>query len=307
MIAHAEFRALGTGARVLTAHESGLDVAVTVVERELARIDQACSRFRDDSELSQLNRRSGNWVPVSPLLLTAIDAAVRVCRMTDGAVDPTMGRAIRILGYDRDFADLRDEGPINLIIQPSGGAGVIEIDRVAHQVRVRGGHELDLGATAKALAADRCARAAFEASQVAVLVSLGGDIAIAGPAPADGWSILVAEDHAVPLDSRGEVIALNSGAVATSTTTLRRWRQGGIDRHHILDPATGGPAREHWRTASVVAASCVDANAAATAAIVWGQAAVGWLAAHRLPARLVAADGSIRRLAGWPSGNEAAG
>jgi len=307
VIAHAEFRALGTGARVLTAHESGLDVAVTVVERELARIDQACSRFRDDSELSQLNRRSGNWVPVSPLLLTAIDAAVRVCRMTDGAVDPTMGRAIRILGYDRDFADLRDEGPINLIIQPSGGAGVIEIDRVAHQVRVRGGHELDLGATAKALAADRCARAAFEASQVAVLVSLGGDIAIAGPAPADGWSILVAEDHAVPLDSRGEVIALNSGAVATSTTTLRRWRQGGIDRHHILDPATGGPAREHWRTASVVAASCVDANAAATAAIVWGQAAVGWLAAHRLPARLVAADGSIRRLAGWPSGNEAAG
>jgi FAD:protein FMN transferase len=307
VIAHAEFRALGTGARVLTAHESGLDTAVTVVERELARIDQACSRFRDDSELSQLNRRSGNWVAVSPLLMTAIDAAVRACRMTDGAVDPTMGRAMRILGYDRTFANLRDEGPINLIVQPSGGDGVIEIDRAAHQVRVRGGHELDLGATAKALAADLCARAAFEAARGGVLVSLGGDIAIAGPAPADGWSILVAEDHAAPLDSRGEVIALKSGAIATSTTTLRRWRQGGIDRHHILDPATGAPAREHWRTASVVAATCVDANAAATAAIVWGEAAADWLEAHRLPARLVAADGSISRLAGWPAGNEAAG
>jgi FAD:protein FMN transferase len=306
VIACAEFRALGTGARVLTAQESALEAAVTVVERELERIDQACSRFRDDSELTRLNRRSGGWVPVSPLLLTAIDAAVRVSRMTNGAVDPTMGRAIRILGYDRDFAHLRNEGPINIDIRPSSGAGVIEIDRAAHQVMVRGGHEIDLGATAKALAADRCARAAFEACQVGVLVSLGGDIAIAGPAPADGWSILIAEDHAASLDSRGEVIALRSGAIATSTTTLRRWRQGGVERHHILDPETGAPAREHWRTASVVAATCVDANAAATAAIVWGGAAARWLQAHRLPARLVAADGSISRLAGWPSGDAAA-
>jgi FAD:protein FMN transferase len=306
VIARAEFRALGTGARVLTTHESALDAAVTVVQRELERIDQACSRFREDSELSQLNGRSGSWVPVSLLLMTAIDEAARVCRMTNGAVDPTMGRAIRILGYDRDFTDLRDEGPINLIIEPSGGAGVIEIHRAAHKVRVRGGHEIDLGATAKALAADLCARAAFEACQVGTLVSLGGDIAIAGPAPAGGWSILIAEDHAAPLDSRGEVIALRSGAIATSTTTLRRWRQGAVERHHILDPATGMPAREYWRTASVVAASCIDANAAATAAIVWGKAAAGWLQAHRLPARLVAVDGSISRLAGWPPADEVA-
>jgi thiamine biosynthesis lipoprotein len=304
VIARAEFRALGTGARVLTTHESALEAAVTVAQRELERIDQACSRFREDSELSQLNRRSGSWVPVSLLLMTAIDAAVRVWRMTDGAVDPTMGRAIRILGYDRDFTDLRDAGPIKLVIQPSGGAGVIEIHRAARKVRVRGGHEIDLGATAKALAADLCARAAFEACQVGTLVSLGGDIAIAGPAPAGGWSILIAEDHAAPLDSRGEVIALKSGAIATSTTTLRRWLQGAVERHHILDPATGMPAREYWRTASVVAASCIDANAAATAAIVWGRAAAGWLQAHRLPARLVAVDGSISRLAGWPSANE---
>jgi FAD:protein FMN transferase len=306
VIARAEFRALGTGARVLTTHESALEAAVTVAQRELERIDQACSRFREDSELSQLNRRSGNWVPVSLLLMTAIDAAVRVWRMTDGAVDPTMGRAIRILGYDRDFTDLRDAGPINLVIQPSGGAGVIEIHRAARKVRVRGGHEIDLGATAKALAADLCARAAFEACQVGTLVSLGGDIAIAGPAPVGGWSILIAEDHAAELDAPGEVIGLRSGAIATSTTTLRRWRQGGAERHHILDPATGMPAREYWRTASVVAARCVDANAAATAAIVWGEAASGWLQTHRLPARLVAVDGSISRLAGWPSANEVA-
>jgi thiamine biosynthesis lipoprotein len=301
VIARAEFRALGTGARVLTVYESALEPAVRVVERELERIDQACSRFREDSELAQFNRRSGTWVPVSPLLLTAIEAAVRACRMTNGAVDPTMGRAIRILGYDQDFANLRDVGPINLATGPAAGAGVIETDARRQRAIVRGGHEIDLGATAKALAADLSARAAFEACGVGVLVSLGGDIAIAGPAPADGWSILVAEDHAASLESSGQVIVLKSGAIATSTTTLRRWRQGGVDRHHILDPATGAPAREHWRTASVVAANCVDANAAATASIVWGEPAVGWLQAHRLPGRLVAADGSITRVAGWPS------
>jgi FAD:protein FMN transferase len=306
VIAHAEFRALGTGARVLTAHESALDEAVSIVQRELEQIDQACSRFRDDSELTRLNRRTGTWVPVSPLLMSAIEAAVRACRMTDGAVDPTMGRAIRILGYDRDFAALRDQGPMSLRLHPAAGAGVIEMDRSRQRVMVRGGHEIDLGATAKALAADLCVRAAFEACRIGVLVSLGGDIAIAGPAPADGWPILVAEDHAAPLDSPGEVIALRSGAIATSTTILRRWRQGGVDRHHILDPATGTPAREQWRTASVVAATCVDANTAATAAIVWGEGAVGWLQVHRLPSRLVAVDGTITRLAGWPAAAEVA-
>jgi FAD:protein FMN transferase len=301
VIARAEFRALGTGATVLTTDESALEAAVNVVTGELQRIDQACSRFREDSELALLNRRSGTWVPVSPLLMTAIEAAVRACRMTNGAVDPTMGRAIRFLGYDRDFGNLRDDGPVNLAIGPAGGTGVIEMDATGQRVMVHGGHEIDLGATAKALAADLSARAAFEACGVGVLVSLGGDIAIAGPAPADGWSILVAEDHAASLESSGEVIVLKSGAIATSTTTLRRWRQGGVERHHILDPSTGTPAREHWRTASVVTASCVDANAAATASIVWGQAALAWLKAHRLPARLVATDGSITRVAGWPS------
>ena len=300
MIASTGFSSLGTGVRVLATAEAALPVAVAAVERELAAIDAACSRFRDDSELSRLNRRAGDPVEVSPLLFTALEAAVRACRMTDGAVDPTMGRAIRVLGYDRDFAALREAAPLNVIVQPAGGAGVIEMDRRTRTVRVCGGHELDLGATAKALAADRAALAARAAAGCGVLVSLGGDLAIAGPAPEDGWPILVTDDHAAPLDGPGDVISLRSGALATSSVTVRRWRQGGAPRHHILDPRSGAPAREHWRTASVVARSCVDANAAATAAIVWGAAGLAWLGAHRLPARLVEPDGTITYVAGWP-------
>ena len=313
MIASADFRALGTGVRVLATDPAALSRAVGAVRGELAAIDLACSRFRDDSELTRLNRRAGAAVEVSPLLFEALEAAVRACRMTGGAVDPTMGRAIRVLGYDRDFAQLErislplDGGgqgggtAVTLILQPAAGAGVIEMDRSTHMVRVRGGHELDLGATGKALAVDRAVRAAQSAAGCGVLVSIGGDLAIAGAAPQDGWPVLVTDDHAAPLDAPGDVISLKSGALATSSTTVRRWGQNGLQRHHILDPSTGFPAREDWRTVSVVARTCVDANAAATAAIVWGEPATGWLGEHRLPARLVRPDASITYVAGWPA------
>jgi FAD:protein FMN transferase len=249
-----------------------------------------------------------------------------------------MGRAIRVLGYDRDFSQIsprstsagdgggRSPSPstgdgggsspspltgegrgggaaehVTLIVRPAAGAGVIEMDRSTRVVRVKGGYELDLGATGKALAVDRALREAQAAAGCGVLVSIGGDLASAGEAPPDGWPVLVTDDHAAPLDAPGEVISLRSGALATSSTTVRRWGQHGVQRHHILDPSTGLPAFEHWRTVSVVARTCVDANAAATAAIVWGEAATGWLKEHRLPARLVRPDGSLTYVAGWPA------
>jgi thiamine biosynthesis lipoprotein len=133
-----------------------------------------------------------------------------------------------------------------------------------------------------------------------VLVSVGGDIAIAGPAPDRGWPVLVTEDHAAPLGGHGQVVWLTGGGLATSSITVRRWRRGSAELHHIVDPATGLPAEGPWRTASVGAATCVDANTAATAAIVLGDRAAAWLAERRLPARLVGREGRVVTVAGWP-------
>ena len=108
-------------------------------------------------------------------------------------------------------------------------------------------------------------------------------------------------DRRTPPDAAGEVIAIASGALATSSTTIRRWRRGDRTYHHLIDPRTGGPVDSPWRTASVVAGTCVDANTAATAAIVKGGEAIDWLEAAGLPARLVAGDGSVTRLGGWPT------
>ncbi|MDQ6711310.1 MAG: FAD:protein FMN transferase [Candidatus Dormibacteraeota bacterium] len=300
MLATSDFPALGTGARVITLEPQTLEAATAAVERVLREVDLTCSRFRSDSEVTRLNQAAGVPTRVSPLLFLAIETALRVSRMTAGAVDPTVGAAMRIIGYDRDFARLPADGAFTVAIRPVPGYERIRLDRLSSAVTLQPEVEIDLGATAKALAADLCAAAGIAAGASGILVSLGGDIAVAGEVPTDGWPILIAEDHAAPADAGGEVIAITAGAVATSSTTVRRWRQGGQPRHHIVDPATGAPARVHWRTVSVVAASCVDANAAATASIVWGEAAVTWLEENGLAARLVAANGEVNRLNGWP-------
>ena len=93
---------------------------------------------------------------------------------------------------------------------------------------------------------------------------------------------------------------INDGGLATSSTLGRAWRRGGADLHHIIEPSTGRPARSSWRTVSVAAASCVDANIASIAAILRAERAIGWLDGLRLPARLVRHDGTVVTVAGWP-------
>ena len=297
-----QFQALGTIARVVAADSDALELAVESVQDELHAIDRACSRFRPDSELSRLNVADGATVAVSPLFLEALETALRASRLTDGILDPTVGEALLRLGYDRDFNAARlQRGPVRLALRPSPGWQMIRVDRAAGTAGLAPGIRIDLGATAKALASDRAAATAAAAAGCGVLVSLGGDIAVAGDAPDDGWGIRVTDDCRAGFDSSGQTIGITSGGLATSSTTVRRWTRGGAGLHHIIDPRTGVPAEPCWRTVSVAAASCVDANIGATAAIVLGPQAPGWLNARGLPARLVATPGAVTTVCGWPS------
>ena len=157
---------------------------------------------------------------------------------------------------------------------------------------------LDLGATAKALAADRAARRIHAALRGGVLVNLGGDLRVAGAAPEGGWQVGVGDDHTRAGDT---TVALRSGGLATSGTTRRRWRHAGRTVHHIVDPRTGDVPEPRWRTVTVAAESTVDANTASTAAVVLGAEAPGWLEDRRLPARLVGVRGDVVTTPGWPS------
>ncbi|WP_433560393.1 FAD:protein FMN transferase [Nocardia sp. CA-151230] len=162
---------------------------------------------------------------------------------------------------------------------------------------VPAGVVLDLGATAKALAADHCAQLVADRLGCGVLVSLGGDIATAGPAPAGAWQVLV-EDR--PGEPRSRIALPAGAALATSSTLRRRWWRGGSLVHHIVDPRTGVAADPVWRTVSVAAGSCLTANTAATAAVIRGRDALTGLRGNGFPARLVSRDGEVITLCGWP-------
>jgi thiamine biosynthesis lipoprotein len=300
--ATASFPALGTTAAVTVVDAKALPAALAIVQEELRRIDETCSRFRDDSELAQLNRSAGVPFASSPLLLEALAVALSAAARTDGDVDPTVGRSMGALGWDSDFTVVvarRGQAP-RMRIVPAAGWQRVRLDRARGLARIPAGVEIDLGATAKALAADRCARRVHEATGASALVNLGGDIALAGPAPAGGWPIRVTDDHRSAATAEGQTIALAGGGLATSSTTVRRWRAGDAELHHIVDPRTGAPAAEVWKTVSVAAGTCVEANSASTAAIVRGEKAVAWLERAGLPARLVRRDGATTYTCGWP-------
>ncbi|HEX3778750.1 MAG TPA: FAD:protein FMN transferase [Pseudonocardiaceae bacterium] len=300
--ASARMTALGTSALLVVTAPKLIDAGARLLRTGLAEIDQACSRFRADSEISRLHANAGREVAISPLLTEALEVALRAARLTDGIVDPTVGTAVSRLGYDRDFADLTDSDLAPEAQRPVPGWWRISLDTARGRVLLPRGINLDLGATAKALAADRAANRIADALGCGTLVSLGGDLAVAGPAPVDGWRLGIGEDHRRAETEPDAMVTITTGGLATSSTTCRRWRRGGRELHHIVDPRTGDLPAAYWRTVSVAAARCVDANTASTAAIVLGESAADWLRGLGLPARLVGVDGAVSTVAGWPTG-----
>ena len=205
----ADDRALGSSLRVVVTRPKALVAAKKAVDEVVRAMDFAASRFREDSELSMLNARPDQVTIISPLLAQAIAAALRGAELTDGAVDPTVGAAIRLAGYDGDFASVEPRGgPLRLVAQRIPGWQAIRFSAATRSVVIPRGVELDLGATAKALASDLAAAAAHNAAGGGVLVSLGGDIAVAGDAPHGGWLVQASEDSASPISDAEETISI---------------------------------------------------------------------------------------------------
>jgi thiamine biosynthesis lipoprotein len=321
------FTAIGTTVLLKVTDAGALEDAHTMLRCEIDKLDRTCSRFRDDSDLMRVNRNSGRWTAVDPLLIEALARALRAAELTDGVLDPTVGRALLLAGYDRDWELLErcsspqpeDVGSELLGLEkesprararvracPSlraielSPAQAIELDPERALVRVSPPARLDLGAIAKAWAADRSSNAIHKATGAGVLVSIGGDIAVAGQAPAAGWRIHVTDDHRGGEHAPGQTISIASGGLATSSVSVRCWKQGATAMHHIIDPVTGAPARGPWRTVSVAAAGCEDANIASTATLARTSGGREWLESQGLPARLIAHDGQALRIGEWP-------
>lgn len=294
---HTTFPAIGTEVFVAVRRPEDLTAARRLAEGVLDDVDAVCSRFRPDSDLSRVNAHPGRWVEVDPLLLEAVRVACLAAEQTSGLVSPLLGRTLVQLGYDRDFSLLRDTGESG----DSDGAPPAPdawraIETGAGMLRIPAGSALDLGCTGKAWAADLIATAYEHHGLGPAVVSVGGDLRIASP---DGspWPVAVSE---LPGADPDAMVALDRGGLATSSTQVRRWTHRGVRRHHLLDPRTGQPVDETWRTVTAVGETCVAANTATTTALVLGPDAPDWLESRHVTARLVARDGAVRTVGAWP-------
>jgi FAD:protein FMN transferase len=334
--ARSDWRVWSCDASVVVNSPESLEAAVELTRGIIAEIDKACSRFRPDSELAELTAELPAGARVTSTLAELVRGALEAARLTDGDVDPTLGNDLKRLGYDRDIADLDQavsdvassadvaapyiDSPQNLVVPgrayvPNVADSLVfdgvtvsrSVPRTPGWTRLRlegstltvpSDLALDLGATAKAIAADRAANEAAALLGCAVLVSIGGDIATAGPDPSAVWEVVV-ED--LPGDPRQQVALSGGSAIATSSTQKRRWLSGGQPQHHILDPRFGLPAEPVWRTVSVAAETCLRANALSTASVVRGHRAIAWLNELGANARLVDRAGRVTTTGAWPT------
>jgi thiamine biosynthesis lipoprotein ApbE len=289
-----------TRVEIVVTDPASVIAASRILDDELDRVEEVASRFRSDSEISRLHRSAvaGTPVQVSPDLMDALAVARWAAEVTDGAVDPTVGAALNRLGYDRDFAEVAC-GVEGILPDPAAVPGwrSVVLDTDNGTATLAAGTVLDLGATAKAWAADRAAAAVASRLGCGVLVSLGGDVSVQG-APPDGFVIGVADVCGDP--DAPTAVSVRAGGLATSGVGNRHWMLGDHAVHHLVDPATGLPVAPCWRTVTVAADSCVDANTASTASLVLGEDALVWLSTRNLPSRLVRIDGTVVTVAGWP-------
>jgi len=278
-----------------------LDAPVGIARPALAGLRQVfasweaiLSRFRPDSELSCLNSSQREWLAVSPTLAEVLALALRGAAMTGGLVTPLVLEALEHAGYDRDFTAIAAGALPAAAAPPAHPAAdwrCISVDPLRGSVHRPPGLRLDLGGVAKGWAADRAAR--LIAHHGPALVDVGGDIAVSGPRR-DGaaWPIGVQDPRggADPL----AVLLIASGGVATSGRDYRHWRQGDVERHHIIDPRTGAPAATDLLSVTVVAPRVADAEIAAKATLILGSAdGLSWLHARPWLAGLLVRDDGV--------------
>jgi FAD:protein FMN transferase len=259
------FRAMGTDCHVIVI--GGADGSAAALRRRVDDLEQKWSRFRDDSEVSRLNRAGGEQVRVSADTITLVRRAVDGWHLSGGSFDPTVLGAVIRSGYAVSFDRLGREVTAG---HSSLGLGVTDLRIDGDRVTVPHGIGFDPGGIGKGLAADVVAGEAIEAGAEGVCVNLGGDIRVCGAAPdGGGWTIGI--EHPWLEDPVG-LLGIGNGAVATSTTLRRTWRIDGARQHHLIDPQTGRPSDTDLNLATVVCAEAWAAEVLAKAVLLHGSA-----------------------------------
>ena len=236
--------------------------------------EQTFSRFRADSELSQINHRAGQWTRVGTTMWDVVHLALIAARWTDGLYSPTILNALESAGYDRTFDEITaSTEPITS--HPDGQWRSIQRQSLNRSICLPPEVRLDLSGIVKGWAADRAAKKLGVHGPA--LIDAGGDVAVSGPR-ADGspWPIGVLNPFQP--DQPFETLKIDRGGVATSGKDYRRWLRDGQWQHHLIDPRTGLPAQTDVLSATVIAPTTFEAEIAAKVIAISGSAqGLTWL------------------------------
>ncbi len=260
-----EFRAMGSDAHVVIV--GGPDDGAERARARIDQLEQRWSRFIEDSEVSILNRKAGEYVEVSQDTRLLVELAIEAWRISGGSFDPTVLGAVIRAGYDRSFETLGDAPKAGL---SSLLLGCTDIEITDRGIRLPAGTGFDPGGIGKGLGADIVAEDAMASGAHGVCVNLGGDLRVRGRSPeGGGWTIDI--EHPLVTEPIARV-GVSEGAVATSTTLKRQWRVEGAPRHHLIDPATGMPSDSDLTLACVISARAWAAEVLAKAVLLRGSA-----------------------------------
>lgn len=297
------FPAMGTDVSVLLP-ELLAEAGFRLVRSLFEEWEQTLSRFRASSELSFVNAHAGRPVTVSPLFMQVLTAALDAARATGGVFDPTLLPHLVAAGYDRTFSELPADRPaISSQVGPGGAWRSILVNRTFNTVVLPPGAALDVGGIAKGMAVDTAVEQLISLGADEAAVEAGGDLRVHGLPPGrPDWPV------AVQTRDGYETVSLYEGALATSNASLRAWKLGGENKHHLIDAQTGRPATSDLWSVSVVTPCCVQADVAAKTALLLGSSAgSAFLEAEGLAGLLVPQEGAVRHVGPWlPARTEAA-
>ena len=294
------FRAMNTDITILAPDDAPhFEETVETARETFATVENCLSRFRPESELCALNRSNGTPFTASPLLFRVVKLALDAARATGGAFDPTILPALESAGYDRSFEHLparRSSGGVALLEAPAViDYRSVRLDPVRSTITLRPGSRIDLGGIGKGFAVDLAIERT--AATPHRCINAGGDIAVRGtPGSGGGWTIAL-EDAG---ERSGESVSIVDSALATSTISKRRWISDGQEQHHLIDPGTRRPTEGPFRTVSVVARTCVQADVAAKATLVLGDAGIALLTELGLHGIAICHDETVRTTRDWP-------
>jgi thiamine biosynthesis lipoprotein len=294
------FRAMNTDISVLAPDDAPhFEATVETARETFETVEDCLSRFRPESELCALNRSGGTPFAASPLLFRVVKLALDAARATGGAFDPTILPALESAGYDRSFEHLnvrRSSGGVALLEAPSRiDYRSVRLDPERSTITLRPGSRIDLGGIGKGFAVDLAIERTADTPHRCI--NGGGDIAVRGtPGSGSGWTIAL-EDGG---ERAGETVSIVDSALATSTISKRRWISDGKEQHHLIDPRTRQPTGGPFRTVSVVARTCVQADVAAKATLVLGDEGIALLAELGLHGIAIHHDESVSTTRDWP-------